>query len=141
MNNINRLGLKLLELRQENNLTQKQLCSELHISCANYSYFETGRRIPDLSTLLLIAKFYSISLDELVSYSPNSSKDCMKDNVNLEIAISILQHLKAKHIPLEDIKELSKADFDFLMNYKRLSADNKDELIYLMAYKLRKQEK
>lgn len=139
MYNINGLGLKLLELRQRNNLTQKQLCSELNISRANYSYFENGRRIPDLSTLLLIANFYSVSLDELVSYSPDSIEDCMKDNVDLATAFSILQHLKAKHIPLEDIKGLSKSDFDFLMDYKRLSADNKDELTYLMTYKLRKQ--
>lgn len=50
----NRLSLKLLELRQERELTQKQLCEDLNISRANYSYFENGRRTPDLDTLLLL---------------------------------------------------------------------------------------
>lgn len=141
MYNIDRLGLKLLGLRQKHGLTQKQLCSELNISRANYSYFENGRRIPDLGTLLLIAKFYSVSLDELVSYSPGSSVGCIQDNTDLGTAASILQHLKAKHIPIESIRKLSKADFDFLMDYKKLSEDNRAELSYIMAYKLRKQGK
>lgn len=141
MENINRLGLKLLELRQKRGLTQKQLCSDLNISRANYSYFENGRRIPDLNTLLLIAKFYSVSLDELVSYRPGSPFSYAQDNMDMETAYSIFQHLKAKHIPVENIRELSKADFDFLMDYRKLSADNKAEMSYLIAYKLRKQGK
>ncbi len=137
----NGLGLKLLELRQEHGLTQKQLCSELNISRANYSYFENGRRIPDLNTLLLIAKYYSISLDELVSYKIGLSDGYRANDTNFETAIKLFQHLKSKHISLEDIIQLSKADFDFLMQFKKLSADNKAEMDYLMAYKLRKQEK
>ena len=35
--------------------------------------------------------------------------------------------------------ELSKADFDFLTDYKKLTAENQAELNYLMNYKIRKQ--
>ena len=38
----NRISLKLLELRQQHNLTQKQLCENLNISRSVYSYFECG---------------------------------------------------------------------------------------------------
>lgn len=63
------LALKLLELRQSHDLTQKQLCEALNIGRSTYSYFETGSRIPDLETLLLIARYYKVSLDELVTDS------------------------------------------------------------------------
>jgi len=35
--------------------------------------------------------------------------------------------------------QLSKADFDFLSVYKKLSEDNQSEMRYLMNYKIRKQ--
>lgn len=52
------LSLKLLDLRQQHKLTQKQLSEELHIGRTTYSYYESGTRVPDLETLLSIAKYY-----------------------------------------------------------------------------------
>lgn len=132
------LGLKLLELRQQHYLTQKQLCAELNIGRATYSYFETGSRVPDIDTLLLIAQYYGISIDELVSHSPQKRG---KDAVDGHKDIQIVHHLKSKHIPIEDVLELSKTEFDFLHEYRRLTPENKAEIRYLMNYKLRKQEK
>lgn len=63
------LGLKLLELRQQHNLTQQQLCQALNIGRSTYSYFETGSRTPDIDTLLLIANYYQVTLDELLAVS------------------------------------------------------------------------
>ncbi len=134
------LGFKLLELRQERNLTQKQLCSDLNISRANYSYYENGRRIPDLSTLLLIARYYSVSLDELVSHATSAANNRSSDS-DVGMAIELLHHFQSKHIPIEDIRGLTKGDFDFLNSFKDLSEDDKSEMAYLMNYKLRKQKK
>ena len=134
----NRLSLKLLELRQKHNLTQKQLCADLNLSRSNYSYFEWGKRTPDINTLLLIAQYYKISLDELVIGSHPASRHSEGTSAS-EQGLTVLRHLRAKHIPVENIMELSKTDFDFLSAYKKLSADNKAELSYLMNYKLKRQ--
>ena len=133
------LGLKLLELRQQHNLTQKQLCTSLNLGRSTYSYFETGRRTPDIDTLLLIARYYNISIEELVPSSNSNSynnKELSNDNL---LDIQIIQHLKSKHIPIENVLELTKSDFNFLMDYKRLTEENRAELQYLLNYKLRKQ--
>lgn len=133
------LALKLLELRQSHDLTQKQLCESLNIGRSTYSYFETGSRIPDLETLLLIARYYNVSLDELVTDSEpgdtSEGTDCDHSD------IQIIHHLKSKNIPIDFVMELTKADFDFLKNYKELTDENKAEMQYLMNYKLRKQIK
>lgn len=133
------LGLKLLELRQSHNLTQKQLCESLNIGRSTYSYFETGSRIPDIETLLLIAQYYKVSLDELVSSSNSASDNIQKEADGDGFDIRILHHLKSKRIPVDFVLDLTKADFDFLKDYKKLTDDNKAELQYLMSYKLRKQ--
>lgn len=131
------LALKLLELRQAHDLTQKQLCESLNIGRSTYSYFETGSRIPDVETLLLIARYYDVSLDELVT---DSKPRRASETAGAECPdIQILHHLMSKNIPVDFVMELSKADFDFLYNYKELTDENKAEMQYLMNYKLRKQ--
>ncbi|MDE7205858.1 MAG: helix-turn-helix domain-containing protein [Lachnospiraceae bacterium] len=135
------LGLKLLELRQLHNLTQKQLCEALNIGRSTYSYFETGNRMPDVETLILIAQYYKVSLDELIGYSDSISENTKTDADDSCSDIQILHYLKSKNVSKEFILKLSKADFDFLKDYKQLTDDNKAELQYLVNYKLRKQTK
>lgn len=135
----NRISLKLLELRQEHNLTQKQLCEDLNISRSVYSYFECERRTPDIDTLLMFAEYYGISLDELVTGSPAAIDTSVKDTSACDLGIVLVRHLQSKHIPIEGVMQFSKADFDFLTDYKKLSAENQAEMTYLMNYKIRKQ--
>ena len=59
------LGQKLKELRRAEKLTQEQLAKKLNISRVNYTRYETGAVRPDYETVILLADFYEISLDEL----------------------------------------------------------------------------
>lgn len=135
----NRISLKLLELRQQHNLTQKQLCENLNISRSVYSYFECGRRMPDIDTLLMFAEYYEVSLDELVVGSSAEINKSVKDTSVYDSGIALVRHLQSKHIPVDSIMQLSKSDFDFLADYKKLTTENQAEMTYLMNYKLRKQ--
>ena len=59
------IGNKLKELRKIENLTQQQLADKLKISRVNYTRYETDVVRPDYETLVAIADFYNITLDEL----------------------------------------------------------------------------
>ena len=56
---------KLKELRKSANLTQVELAEKLNLSRVNYTRYETGKVRPDYETLIKLADFYDISLDEL----------------------------------------------------------------------------
>ena len=56
----------LLQLRKERGLKQPELVEQLGISLRAYQYYERGEREPALSTLIALADFYDISLDDLV---------------------------------------------------------------------------
>ena len=56
----------LLQLRTEKGLNQDELANELGISGRGYRNYERGLREPPMSTLIALADFYDISLDELV---------------------------------------------------------------------------
>lgn len=60
-----KIGSKLRELREAEGLTQQELANRLNIGRVNYTRYETGVSRPDYETLILIADFYKITLDEL----------------------------------------------------------------------------
>ncbi len=59
----------LLKLRLENNLSQQAVTDEIGIALRTYQYYERGQREPMLTTLIALADFYDLSLDELVCRS------------------------------------------------------------------------
>ena len=56
----------LVYLRENRGITQKELAKALNISLHGYQRLEYGEREPRLTPLIEIAKFYGITLDELV---------------------------------------------------------------------------
>lgn len=58
---------KLQELRKNKGLTQEELASSLYVSRTAISKWESGRGYPNIDSLKAIAKFFSITLDELLS--------------------------------------------------------------------------
>ena len=61
-----RIGTFLKTLRKEKGLTQEQLAEQLGVSGRTVSRWETGSNMPDISLLVEIAEFYSISITELI---------------------------------------------------------------------------
>lgn len=58
---------KLQELRKEKGLTQEELAEKLYVSRAAISKWESGRGYPSIDSLKLIARFFSVTVDELLS--------------------------------------------------------------------------
>ena len=58
---------KLQELRRQKGLTQEKLASQLFVSRAAVSKWESGRGYPGIDSLKAISKFFSISIDDLLS--------------------------------------------------------------------------
>ena len=58
---------KLQELRKQRGLTQEELAARLYVSRTAISKWESGRGYPNIESLKAIAKFFSVTLDELLS--------------------------------------------------------------------------
>ena len=58
---------KLQELRKQNGLTQEELAELLYVSRTAISKWESGRGYPSIDSLKAIAKFFSVTVDELLS--------------------------------------------------------------------------
>lgn len=65
---------RIKELREDNDLRQKQIAKVLHCSQATYSKYENGHRDIPIATLIQLAQFYDVSINYLLGLS-NNPKD------------------------------------------------------------------
>lgn len=60
------LANKLYSLRKERNITLQMLQLQTGISVASLSAYEKGKYAPSIENLCILARFYNISLDEML---------------------------------------------------------------------------
>ena len=58
---------KLQELRRQRGLTQEELAAALYVSRTAVSKWESGRGYPSIDSLKALARFYCVTVDELLS--------------------------------------------------------------------------
>lgn len=68
------LDKNLKKLRKQYKLSQEELAKELNISRQAISRWEIGKTEPDIKMIQKIAKFYNVSIEELLSDEDTSSK-------------------------------------------------------------------
>ena len=57
---------RLGQLRREKGLTQLELAKVLNTTQRRISYMESNKVEPDLSTLVLLSKYFEVSIDYLI---------------------------------------------------------------------------
>ena len=84
--------------RREKGMTQEQLANYMGVSKASVSKWETGQSYPDITFLPQLATLFNISIDQLMGYSPQMTKE--------EIRKLYQQFSKAfADEPMEDVLE------------------------------------
>jgi len=58
--------MRIRDLREDNDLTQKQIAEYLHIKQNTYSQYENGQRQISIEALIALAKFYKTSTDYIL---------------------------------------------------------------------------
>lgn len=69
------IGRTIVKMRREKGMTQEDLASYMGVSKASVSKWETGQSYPDITFLPQLATLFNISIDELMGYEPQMSKE------------------------------------------------------------------
>lgn len=73
-----RYNERIREIREDNHYTQQNIADILHIGQRTYAHYESGKtRIP-IDSLLILAKFYDVSVD-YISGASNQKKSFPKE--------------------------------------------------------------
>ncbi len=68
----------LVNKRKEKGITQDDLAYYMGVSKASVSKWETGQSYPDITLLPQLAAYFNISIDDLMDYQPQMSKEDIK---------------------------------------------------------------
>lgn len=66
--------MRLKDLREDNDIKQKELAEYLNIKQNTYSQYENGKREIPLEMLWKLADFYNTSVDYLIGRTENSDR-------------------------------------------------------------------
>lgn len=97
---------KLQELRKQKGLTQEELANALYVSRTAVSKWESGRGYPNIDSLKAIAKFFSVSIDELLtggealSIAEEDNKQKQQKSRSLIFSLLDLSCIMAFFLPL-----------------------------------------
>ena len=94
--------LQLKNLREDHDLTQKQLADHLYMQLTQYRRYETGERELPLDLAISIAKFYDVSVDYIAGIS---------DKIR------------------QTDSSLTREEYELVKNFRKLSSQNKEKLI------------
>jgi len=59
----------LREARRRKKLSQSELAAELHVTRETISYYENGKRNPDIPMLLALSEYFNVSVHYLITGS------------------------------------------------------------------------
>lgn len=105
------LHIKLRYLRESYELKQKQLADFLNIERSTYSYYESGKIMPDISSIAKLSDFYLVSCDYLI-----------KNNIKRD-QLNNVENLLNKTCPKE---------CEFLFYFRMLPLDTQNQIIDIL---------
>ena len=65
--NQEKIGQFIKQIRQDNNLTQKDLADKLGVTYQAVSKWENGKNVPDIATLKEISELFNTNIDEILN--------------------------------------------------------------------------
>ena len=69
------LSDNIIRLRRERKITQEELADFLGVTKASVSKWENAQSVPDILLLLQLAAFFDITIDELIGYDPQLTRE------------------------------------------------------------------
>lgn len=70
-----RISENIMQLRKQKGVTQEELASFLGVTKASVSKWENGQSMPDIILLPEIATYFDVTVDELLGYEPQLSRE------------------------------------------------------------------
>ncbi len=67
------IGLR--EIRRRRHLNQQKVAIDLNISRESLSYYENGKRSPDIEMLIKLSSYFNVSIDYLITGKEFSQKN------------------------------------------------------------------
>lgn len=109
-------------IRKQNELSQQQVADLLGISRSAYCGYETGRRSPDVATIIKLSEFYRLPLDKF--FEKRIPAEYVYDDDYYE-----------GQADTRYLSQLSKEERDLIVKFRTLDDEKKQEFFKLITDK------
>ena len=110
------LGITIKKYRHQQDLTQEQLAEYLNVSVSAVSQWESNKTIPDISTILALANFFGVTLDELFDRTSKEKELEIEKYFELDRQYSNQGEIKKLLLLWREATQKYPGDFNCLIN-------------------------
>jgi transcriptional regulator with XRE-family HTH domain len=76
--------IKLLELRTEKGLSQRETARQMNVSQGTYNNWENEKTQPSIEQLIHLARFFSVTVDYLIGYADEYGGANVGDGLSMD---------------------------------------------------------
>lgn len=88
------IGKVIKQIREEKGLTQQQLAELINMHRSNYSKVESGERDLSIDAINKIAKFFGMTIDQLVNFDGAMPQEITVEDKTLLEQVKLMQELE-----------------------------------------------
>lgn len=126
MGAINKISEKIKKFRKKINYTQKQVADYLGVDRSTYSYYELGKIIPDVKTIMSLSKIFGVNYTEILeSEGATQFSDFSKNTQNTKS---------------NNFENITNEEKDLLLAFRMLSKNSKKETMNFINEKYKKEK-
>lgn len=124
---------KLIELREDFNLKQKDIAKLLNITQQTYSLWENGTKIIPLKHLNSLCNYYNVSMDYVLGLSNVRQYDIVNNVIDKKnIGIRLKEFRKEKNITQEELASILNTTHSTISAYE----SGKTTILTAFAYEI-----
>lgn len=105
---------RLIDLRENKNIFQKDLANILNVEQATVSQWENGKRIPDSETLIKIANYFNVTVDFLIGNDKKGITTFKEQEMKEK---EVLKKLLVKNGYMKEDEDLSNEELNKIMKF------------------------
>lgn len=133
-----KIGNKIKLLRKKRQLTQEQLAEKIGVSFQAVSKWENNVALPDITLIPVLASFFGVSTDEILSYDSYEKDQEIMDYVNRAAEYRETNPKEGWKILQEGLKKYPDNDILlnnllYVMNYNENLGENWDETLKIAS--------
>ena len=127
------MEIRIRELRNKRGLSQQQLAKKINISSQNISRYERKERLPDIDTIISLAKALDVPLTEMFYFDDEKFQyGYNKTHEEKVLAAFAAFDKDDQEKLLSVIQKLSKKELDFISRVKNMKSEDENKLIKIV---------
>lgn len=88
------IGATIKKIREQKGMTQQQVAELVHMHRSNYSRVETGERELSIEAINKIAKYFGMTIDQLVNFEGNIPDEVTIEDKSITEQVKLIAELE-----------------------------------------------